>query len=159
MSGAQDSRPSIQPGFQHKFGTPDVGSGSISKRKQRPQLFNSEFYSADSDSDLEIFYEATDIIGTTAVHVKASLQTISTLTTSKQTSDSSEQTGFQPPAAEKNITKRARFVPPRSTVADLLDEDDAFMSNVHRKHIIKNKGKGVVRKATGHDDSNVRLSS
>ena len=159
MSGAQDSGPSIQPGSQRKSGTAEVGSGSISKRKQRPKLFHSEFYSADSDSELEIFEGATDITGGIAAHVEASLQTISAPTASEQTGDSSEQIGLQPPAADKNITKGARFVPPRSTVAELSDEDDAFMPDVHKKHGITNKGKGVVRKATGHDDSDTGLSS
>jgi hypothetical protein len=32
------------------------------------------------------------------------------------------------------------------------NDDDVFMEDVHMKPIIKLKGKGVVRKTTGHDD-------
>jgi hypothetical protein len=122
-------------------------------------LFNSEFYSADSDSDLELLDGAADITGAIAVHVEASLQTVSAPTMSEQTGDSFEQTRLQPPPAEHNITKGARFVLPKSILADLSDENDAFMPDMHMKHVLKNKGKGVVRKATGHDDSDLGLSS
>ena len=44
-------------------------------------------------------------------------------------------------------------------MADLSDEDDAFMPDVYRKHVIKYKDKGIIRKAIGHDDSDVGLSS
>ena len=42
--------------------------------------------------------------------------------------------------------------PPRSSIPDLSDDDDAFMEDMQRKQVPKTKGKGVVRKATGHDD-------
>jgi hypothetical protein len=35
---------------------------------------------------------------------------------------------------------------------ELSDDDDAFMEDMHMKSVIKLKVKGVVRKATSHDD-------
>ena len=77
---------------------------------------------------------------------------MSTPTASEQTNDSSELLGHQPRAIHHTTTKARRFVPPRSIVLELSDNNDAFMEDVHIKPAIKLKDKGVVWKATGHND-------
>jgi hypothetical protein len=159
MSFAQGSAASIQPSSGQKSRTPDAGSGSISKGKEHAQHFEAEYCSVDSDYDIKLLYSVADIISGQGAHGEASLRTVSAPTASEKIGDSSEQIIIPPPTSQQTPRTGERFVPPRSSVPQLSDDDDAFMEDVQRKQVTKAKGKGVVRKATRYDDTDGGLPS
>ena len=70
---------------------PDAGSGSISKGKEHTQHFQAEYYSVDSDSNIELLHSIADIKSGQGAHGEASLRTVSAPSNSEQTRDSFEE--------------------------------------------------------------------
>jgi hypothetical protein len=126
-------------------GTTDIGSGSFSGKRDPALNSEPEYCSLETDSDTEMLHSIVDITGSNAERGEASYGTVGKPSTSKPIGDSS-LTPYQ------NMAKAGRIVPPRASVPDLSDNDDAFMPEVQAKPVPKPKDRGVVRKAVGHDN-------
>jgi hypothetical protein len=106
----------------------------------------------ETDSVIEMVNLVADITEVAADDGEASVGTISQRIGSKQSGEANKNRRISPLMPYQEMAKAGRFVPPRMSMPELSDDNDAFMPEVQTKPALKTKSRGVVRKSVGHDD-------